>query len=159
MTRLAAVLAVACALGACGPRRVAGMDATTGADTLRGVVREVGSEPGTMFVLTTATGEIYLLGERPILRRMVGLEVMVAGRPAPDGFHVGRAVVRAAGGLAAVDGVLGRDQRGFFLVPADGGARIPLPHLPEQLRGRLGTRIWLSGPLDRVPDSFGEIDP
>ncbi|HET7461625.1 MAG TPA: hypothetical protein VFJ82_10260 [Longimicrobium sp.] len=130
------------------------------ADTLRGTVRETGSEPATLFVLQTPFGAtVRLEGERPLLRRVAGLEVMlrgVGGAAAGSPFGVREVNVRASNGVPAVDGVLDRRNGGYVLVTRDGRA-LPVAHLPDALRGMIGGRIWLAGPLDQPPVSFGVL--
>lgn len=128
-------------------------------DTLRGTVQVVGSEPGTSVVLTDRLGQpVTLLGEGPVLRSLAGLDVAVEGRrESPGDFRVESVAVRAANGVPAVDGRLARDGAGWVLVAAD-GRRLPVAALPHDLRGRAGARVWLAGPLDRVPDAFGVIE-
>jgi hypothetical protein len=130
------------------------------ADSLRGTVRVVGSEPATQVVLEPAGGgaSVTLQGQRAVLLRLSGLEVAVEGEPeAPSRFRVARVTVRAANGIAAVDGVLAREGGGYVLRTPD-GRRVAVPHLPEALAGRVGARVFLAGPLDRHPDSFGVIE-
>lgn len=127
------------------------------ADTLRGTLRMTGSEPGIAFVLEDATGRATVLeGDRALLERLSGLEVAVRGIRGPGAFRVHRLTVRAADGVAAVDGILAREGERDLLVLAD-GRRLDVPHLPQALRGRTGARVWLAGPLERAPDSFGII--
>ena len=150
-----ALAALACARGA----PAAGSAAAPAADTLRGTVEVVGSEPATSVALLLDGGAraVTLEGERPLLDRLAGLEVAVWGSPARAGvFRVERVAVRAAGGVAAVDGVLVREAGGGWALETE-GRRLPLPHLPEALRGMAGARVWLAGPLDRPPDSFGVV--
>lgn len=157
-------LAAACALAALACTRGAPAPAgasPAAADTLRGTVRVVGSEPGTLVVLRTAAGaSVTLLGERRLLERVAGLEVRVDGTRRADGrFQVERVAVRAAEGVPAVDGVLVREGERWLLETAD-GRRLPVARLPAALRGQAGARIWLAGPLDRAPAAFGVIaDP
>lgn len=163
-----ALALLACARGAPPPPPPA--DSTTvdaspapspssaGADSLRGPVDVVGSEPGTWTVVRTPAGDVALEGvDRRLLERLAGLEVTVWGRRQGMRFAVERFAVRAADGVAAVDGTLAREGDGWVLVTSDGGRRLPVPHLPQALRGREGARVWLSGPLDRAPDSSGII--
>lgn len=151
--------ALACARGA---PAAAGADAPAAADSLRGTVAVVGSYPGTSVALLMDGGRraVTLEGERPLLDRLAGLEVAVWGSLVRPGvFRVERVAVRASGGVAAVDGIVAREGAGWVLVTAD-GRRLAIPRLPEALRGMAGARIWLAGPLDRAPDSFGVIrDP
>jgi hypothetical protein len=150
-----ALAALACARGA---PAAGSAPAAPAADTLRGTIEVVGSEPATSVALLMDGGAraVTLQGERPLLDRLAGLEVAVWGALVRAGvFRVDRVAVRASGGVAAVDGVLAREGAGWVLV-AD-GQRLPVPHLPEALRGMAGARIWLAGPLDRPANSSGVI--
>ncbi|HET6763323.1 MAG TPA: hypothetical protein VFH27_06615, partial [Longimicrobiaceae bacterium] len=91
---------------------------------------------------------------------LTALEVAVWGVPHAAGstFDVQRVEVRASGGVPALDGVLERRGGADVLVTHDGRAHA-IPHLPDGLRGMVGARVWLAGPLDRPPDSFGIIAP
>lgn len=133
-------------------------DAPTAGDTLRGRVEVVGSEPGTSVALLDGRGgAVTLEGERAVLTRLAGLEVMVRGRPgAPRTFRVERVSVRRADGVPAVDGVLARGD-GHDVLVMDDGRRVRLAVTPVALRGIYGARVWLAGPLDRAPDTFGVI--
>lgn len=170
VARLIPVLLLAAGSTGCLPNDRAGEPgaspgATAGelaADTVRGVVQLVGSEPGTWVVLESDVGVFTLHGDRDDLERVLGLEVTVWGEP-EDGVHfqafrVDRFAVRAADGIPATDGVLGIDDAGYYLVTGD-GERVPVPHLPADLRGREGDRVWLTGPLHRHPASYGVIRP
>ena len=133
--------------------------ANASADTLRGTVEVVGSEPGTQTVLADGRGGVVTLeGERRVLLALQALEVAVEGRMAEDPrrFLVERVAVRSAHGVPAVDGVIAREGGRLVLVTGD-GRRLPVPHLPAQLAGKVGARVWLAGPLDRHPDTFGII--
>jgi hypothetical protein len=128
------------------------------ADTLRGTVRITGSEPAVTYVVEDAAGrQTALEGDRAVLERLNGLEVAFRGEPrAGAPFRVTRTEVRAANGIAAVDGVLARDAGRDVLVLRDGSRRV-VARLPEALRGAVGSRVWLAGPLDGDIDSFGII--
>ena len=154
-----ALAVLACAPGAAPPSSDTGAPgATASADTLRGTVEVVGSEPGTSVVLADGRGKyVTLEGERPVLLALQALEVMVEGRmEEPGRFRVERVAVRSANGVPAVDGVIAREGGRLVLATGD-GRRIPVPHLPAQLAGKVGARVWLAGPLDRHPDTFGII--
>lgn len=151
-----ALAALACARGA---PAAGSAPAAPAADSLRGTLEVVGSEPATSVALLLDGGAraVTLEGERPLLDRLAGLEVAVWGALVRAGvFRVDRVAVRASGGVAAVDGVLAREGAGWVLVTEE-GRHLPVPHLPQALRGMAGARIWLAGPLDRPPNSSGVI--
>lgn len=164
-------LAFACALAvaACAQGNAVPGDAAAGPaspDSLRGVVAVVGSEPGTTVALSMDEGRraVALLGERATLERVRGLEVVVRGErqaggglPGGDAFRVESFAVRASGGVPAWDGILVREGERYLLATGD-GRRLPLEHVPAELRGRVGARVWISGVPGRFPDAFGIID-
>lgn len=158
---LLALALAACARGSAAGDAAPGTDAAAPADTLRGTVRITGPEPGVTFVVVDAAGRgTALAGDRALLERLAGLEVMVEGDATPGvPFRVVAVRVRAVEGVAAVDGVLARDGDRDVLVMHDGTRRV-VARLPQALRGRTGARVWLAGPLDGDIDSFGVIaDP
>lgn len=139
-------------------------------DTARGVIRRVGNDPVSVLVLTAGSGAnanvVALAGPSlPMLERAAGLEVSIAGvltaernmmaspRGAPV-FEVRHFFVRAADGQPAVDGVLNSQNGEYFVISAN-GVRHNTPNLPAALRGQIGARIFLVGPLDRAPAAFG----
>jgi hypothetical protein len=167
VTRAAALPVLLAAL-ACGPMvpREAGDAAPAAppapqpasADTARGIVDEVGSEPGTSFVLRSRRGSVvHVEGDREMLRSVAGVEVVVRGPRTPAGvIQVRSLAVRASDGITAVDGTLLREGSGWVLVTED-ARRLSVPHLPEPLRTRAGARVWLAGPLDRPAAAFGIV--
>lgn len=155
----ACVLALAaCAQGA--PRADRGGGERPAADTLRGVVEVVGAMPATSIALLMDGGAraVTLEGEGGGLRQVQGLEVTVWGEEARPGvFRVDRFAVRAMDGIPAVDGVLARVGDAYVLVTEE-GVRVPIARLPEALRGRVGSRVWVAGPPHREVDSYGIIE-
>ena len=140
-------------------------------DTVRGVLTAVGSEPLTALVITTTNDRVVLAGttadDVQMLRNVVGLELMVRGtrtgsrsaaaapQPVPV-FRVSTFVVRSAEGYAAVDGVVSNADNAFSLLLAD-GRRVSTPRLPASLRQKIGMRVFVAGPLDAPPISYGII--
>jgi hypothetical protein len=154
-----ALAAAACAQA--GPPPPAWGTAAVATDTLRGTVEVVGSEPGTSVALLMDGGAraVTLVGERPLLDRLAGLEVAVWGAPLRPGvFRVERVAVRASGGVPALDGVLAREGGVWMLVAGD-GRRTPVPHLPPELQAMPGAHVWLTGPTSAPPQSYGIIAP
>ncbi|MBA3672794.1 MAG: hypothetical protein H0W68_12345 [Gemmatimonadaceae bacterium] len=171
------VLALA-VTAACQPRAVqevavvpAGQPArVAGPDTARGVVLRVGSDPGSRLVLRPAGGgaDVALAGDA--LGRLLAaerLEVMVRGRTlstqtgaapmsASVTFDADEFIVRAVDGTAVEDGVLTARGSDVMLRRSD-GTMVAVPHLPSSLRGAVGARVWLAGPLDRAPAAYGTL--
>jgi hypothetical protein len=149
----ALLLAGAVAAMACGRPAGTGPPAGgAGPDSLRGTVSVVGSEPATSVAIQTGDGRAFtLLGERPALDRLAGLEVAVwgvAAGPVPslprEGFRVERFAVRASDGVPAVDGVVQPDGT---LLTAE-GHRQALTGLSAYAPG---TRLWV------VADAAGRV--
>lgn len=159
---LLAPAALALAVCAREPRPSAAGSAGPAAvdDTLRGRVEVVGSDPGTWVVLQLDGGRraVTLLGERALLLRLAGLEVVVWGEPdaRPNTLALHRVEVRADNGVPAFDGVLEQRGGGWVLVTHDGRAH-PIAHLPDDLRGMAGARVWLAGAPGQSLQSFGII--
>jgi hypothetical protein len=165
-----AALALACALvpAACVPGNGAPGDAVRASappDTLRGVVEVVGSEPGATVALIFDEGRraVTLEGERPLLDRLQGLEIVVRGERetgvammGSGTFRVDSFAVRASGEMPATDGVLVREGERYLLSTWD-GRRLALEHVPADLRAREGAWVWIAGVPGRFPDSFGVI--
>jgi hypothetical protein len=151
---LLALALAACARGSAAP---AGGGAAV-ADTVRGTLRITGSEPGVILVVVDAAGRhTPLEGDRALLEQLAGVEIAVEGEAVAGApFRVARVAVRAVEGVPAVDGVLAREGGRDVLVLHDGTRRV-VARLPEPLRGRTGTRVWLAGPLDGHIDSFGVL--
>lgn len=171
---LAMTLALAGAVGACARGRGASaevvasaaadtLDAPIREDSVRGIVRLVGSSPGNLTLRPASGGVLDLMGEDlALLRAADGLEVALFGQFGPAsgvttsaaGFVITWFAVRAVDGNAAIDGVLERAGDGFALRLSD-GALISLPMVPEPLRTAAGMRVFWVGPLDSAPRAYG----
>lgn len=139
-------------------------------DSVRGVVSEQGAEPLTVLLLTPADGgaPVALTGKDvAMLRRVVGLGIVARGTArdvpvaasAPRGvatFDVESFAVRAVDGVSATDGILRAAGEGYALQLSD-GRRLAIAMLPLALRGKLGSRVFIAGPLDRSPVAYGII--
>lgn len=133
----------------------------TGTDTLRGQLSLTATASDTG-VTMRAGDTVYTLRttEQEPLRRVSGLEVVVRGRHAgPRVFDVANFAVRASNGVPAVDGILDVENGIFFLRLAD-GSRANIAITPVPLRGEIGSRVYLVGPLTGAVTGFGVIkDP
>lgn len=130
-------------------------------------MREVGPQPATVVLRVTTGTDVAVIGPvRELLRRAVGLDVVVQGQctgttPTGTGFAIPgfdgtTFIVRAANGIAAYDGVVTRAGNRFALRLQD-GRTVAAPFLPTPLHTKLGARVFLAGPLDRAPESYGII--
>jgi hypothetical protein len=131
------------------------------ADTARGIIERVGADPLTSLVLrSTARGAIALIADDSVaLGAARGLEVVITAAPPPRGgntWRVHRFEVRAADGIAAMDGQLEREQSRWRLRRAD-GTLVPLPVVPASVAALVGARIYWVGPTDRAPVAYGVL--
>jgi hypothetical protein len=129
----------------------------TAADTVRGIVAEVGSLPVTSVVVRPAGGRsVTILG--PLAReigRAAGAEVWVSGGRTAEGLAAEQYAVRSVDGEPAVDGALAREGDRLVLVTPAG--RRPIARPPAALQGMIGARVWLVGALDGSITSYGVL--
>lgn len=91
------------------------------------------------------------------LSRMGGVEVSMLGLRTDDAFHVRSFTAVKVAGAPVLDGIVRSEGNRFALETAD--RRIPIGNPPPQLKTLVGARIWIGGPLDTGPNSFGIIAP
>ena len=130
-------------------------------DTARGVVRVVGSLPVNVSVVLAPEGSserIRLTGQgATVLRGLGGVEVVVRGARGPSGeIDVRSFTVRSVNGEPAVDGVIVADGSALAIATESGRRRIGNP--PDALRGLVGARVWITGPLDTGAITYGVIE-
>ena len=151
------------------PLKSGGQAAAARQDTASGVVKLLGSAPTAQLTLLPVGGggNIALTGpSRAALERTNGAHIWVSGtlssgpgRPlAARSMKVERFVVRAVDGVSATDGVLSADGDALILTASD-GKRHRLVTPPSGLRSHVGARVWIAGPIDREPTTFGVIVP
>lgn len=130
------------------------------ADTLRGTIAVVGTDPTAVVSLRTTISDplLFLAGDEiPALRRLHGIDTWIAGRRTGENtFHVLAFEVRAVDGLPAVDGILTAEPAGLSLLTAD-GQKLLVQQPPPALRELAGARIWVAGPLHLPPAAWGLI--
>ncbi len=163
------LLAVMASVGCRAPGTGAAPGIAVASDTLRGVVRLVGSEPmATLAVFPAAGDPVVPQGaDAELLRSLTGIEVVVRGRvtfdcaadAGPRGariFELASFRVRAVGGVRAVDGILTRVDSGWRLVTLE-GEQIAIAFLAPMMRLQEGARVYFVGPFDRAPSTYGII--
>lgn len=162
---LPGALLLMCGLGAltgcCHRRSAAGAALPAAPDSLTGVVAIVGTTLEQRIVLRPRESTVALAAPSAVdsaaLSRIGGAEITVHGRSEAGTFRVaGFTVVRVAG-TPVVDGVITRD--GDHLVLATATRRIRLGNPPAAFQGMIGARVWVGGPLDTGPNSYGVIRP
>lgn len=153
--------------GAAAPAASAGAGGASAADSVRGVVERVGSDPTSRLVVRGADGVACALQmtEPPSFE---GLDVALWGARDHTSatmlpgvactVMVTRYAVRAVDGVAAMDGVL-RAQGDAYVLETANGKRRPLRDVPAALRAQVGARVYWAGPLDRAPEAYGVLAP
>lgn len=93
------------------------------------------------------------------LARLAGVETVVRGKRSPDesSMHVVTFTALRVDGAPVVDGVLTRDGNRLFLGTASGLRLIGNP--PSTFSGLVSARMWVGGPLDTGPNTYGVIVP
>ncbi len=156
---LAAFFAVAC-----HPKQVSGpatrVKLTSTPDSAVGVVSVVGTAFDKAVALRVGETVIQLgLTDADIgsMGRMGGVQVVVRGIRSGANFSVVSFTARSVEGQPVIDGTIRVEGHDVLLDTSNG--RIPLGNPPAALRSLAGTRIWLSGPPETGPNSYGIITP
>jgi hypothetical protein len=155
------VLAAVVAACACH-RRSSGADASSppAADSLQGVVSVTGSAFDQHVVLRSEGRSTTLsatAADSAALSRLGGLEIVVRGHAEGTVFRAVSFTVKRLNGSAVLDGVLRADGPRIVMDTANG--RVVLGNPPAALRAMIGARVWIAGPPDTGPNSYGVIVP
>lgn len=129
-------------------------------DSLLGVVSIIGTSFEQQLVLRSGNTTTYLsavTADSAALSRLGGVEILVVGKWASKMFRVERFSAVSVNGSPVADGVLQNEGGRLVLETAHG--RIPLGNPPTALRGMVAARIWIAGPFDTGPNSYGLIAP
>ena len=129
-------------------------------DSLTGAVSITGTAFEQQLVLRSGDRATPLsagASDSAALSRMGGVEVLVIGKRTPNVFQVERFAALNVAGSPVVDGFIRNDGGRLVLETTNG--RIPLGNPPATLRGMIGARVWIAGPLDTGPNSYGVIVP
>ena len=160
---LRSVIAVGVGVGlntsmSCTPARNSA--AENAPDSVTGTVSVTGTSFEQRLVLRTGDSAVRLSVAAPdsaALTRLSGVEVMVTGRRDGNLLEVERFVAVRVAGAQVVDGVLRNDGGRLSLETHQGTVQLGNP--PDALRGMIGARVWVGGPLDRGPNVYGVITP
>ena len=129
-------------------------------DTVAGIVSVTGTAFEQRLVLrsgNSATPLSAATSDSAALSRLGGVEVLVIGRRSPNLFRVERFSAVNVAGSPVVDGFVRKEGDRLVLETTHGS--IPLGNPPTALRGMIGARVWIGGPLDTGPNSYGVIVP
>ena len=136
------------------------------ADSVRGIVARVGSDPGSVLTVRASDGYTCALQMTPPVA-VEGLEVAFWGAKSSASVAmpgvsctliVDRFAVRAVDGTAAVDGTLLQTGTTYAIVLAS-GRRLTLSHVPKALLALSGARIYWAGAVDQAPAAYGVLEP
>lgn len=111
-------------------------------------------------MLRTGDGDLALTAtasDSAALSRVGGTSVLMRGRARESTFYVVSFTVTSVDGAPVADGVLAND--GGHLVLQSANGQITLGNPPAALDSLVGARVWISGPLDTGPNSYGVIAP
>jgi len=89
--------------------------------------------------------------------RLSGVTVEARGAVSDRGMQVTSFTALNVAGAPVVDGVVRVDGTAVSLETAKGSVRLGNP--PDVLRRMAGARIWVSGPIETGPNSYGVIVP
>ncbi len=146
-------------MDACRPAGVSPSEANTAKDSLRGIVSIVGTSFDKKTVLQLPKQSIELVSDSLVgraLTNVAGMRVLVVGSMAgPRTINVVSFVALRAGADSVVDGTLIRSGGGLALQNAQGIHVLANP--PVAFAKMVGSRIWVGGPLNKGPNTYGVI--
>jgi hypothetical protein len=91
------------------------------------------------------------------LVRLGGVEIAARGTIDGSTLRVASFTALSASGASVVDGIVRVDGRTIALETSTG--RVTLGNPPSALLQMNGARVWVSGPIDKGPNSYGIIVP
>jgi hypothetical protein len=130
------------------------------ADSLTGIVSITGTSFERQIMLRSGTTATLLSAAAPdsaALSRLGGVEVLVVGRKSGSHFRVEHFTALSVAGSPVIDGIV--RNYGDRLVVETARGPLPLGNPPRGLRVLNGARVWIGGPLNTGPNSYGVIVP
>ena len=130
-------------------------------DSVAGIVSITGTAFEQHIVLRSGQVVIPLsaaTSDSAALSRMGGVQVDVVGTWGPNlSFRVESFTAEYVAGSPVVDGFVRKEGDRLALETTHG--TIPLGNPPTALRSMIGARVWIGGPLDKGPNTYGVIVP
>jgi hypothetical protein len=130
------------------------------ADSVTGIVSITGTSFEQKIVLRSGTTATVLSAAAPdsaALSRLGGVEVLVVGRKDGNRFRVEHLTALSVAGSPVVDGIV--RIYGDRVVVETARGPLPLGNPPSGLRALVGARVWIGGPLNTGPNTYGVIVP
>jgi hypothetical protein len=150
-----ATLVVAC------HRNHAAQEATASGSVLHGVVSITGTSFEQQIVLQAPNRNTRLLptsaADSAALVRLGGVEIAARGALDGSALRVSSFTALSVDRKPVVDGIVRVDGNAVALETSNG--RVTLGNPPNALRQMNGARVWVSGPVDKGPNSYGVIVP
>ncbi len=151
-------LSVTAGMGCHGSARTP--PSATASDSLTGIVSVTGTAFEQRLTVRSGDATTYLsaaTADSLALTRLGGVEVVIVGKRAPKMFRVQSFTALRVNGSPVVDGIVKTE--GDKLVLETKYGRFVLGNPPQALRRMVSARIWIAGPLDKGPNSYGLIAP
>lgn len=129
-------------------------------DSVTGIVSITGTGFEQQIVLHAGSTVVPLsasAADSAALSRLGGVQINVVGTRAGSALRVDHFTATRVAGAAVVDGVL--RTAGDRLVIETATGQMPLGNPPAPLRRMIGARVWIGGPLDTGPNTYGVIVP
>lgn len=159
--RIRLALAAFMTVGAACHRNQPAQESTASGSVLHGVVSVTGTSFEQQIVLEAPNRNTRLVpanaGDSAALVRLGGVEIAARGTIDGNVLRVLGFTALSANGTPVVDGIVRVAGRIVSLETATG--RVTLGNPPSALLQMSGARIWVSGPIDRGPNSYGVIIP
>jgi hypothetical protein len=143
-----------------GPSNALSIRPAAGTDTVRGIIRVVGSAPDEQVIVRPNGGgaAVTLLGNQlEALGQLSGVDVWISGKRDGRRMTVDRFLVRSVDGVPAIDGTLIARDGGYAIVTTADHAEHPIINPPTALRSHVGARVWITGSLETGAVTFGVI--
>jgi hypothetical protein len=129
-------------------------------DSLSGIISITGTAFEQQLYLRSGTSATLLsaaVSDSAALSRLGGVEVRVVGQKTRNHFRVDRFTALSVAGSPVVDGVVRTSGSRLVLETPRGTMLLGNPS--AGLRALNGARVWVGGPLDTGPNTYGVIVP
>ena len=148
-------------LGAACHRNNAAQEPAASGSVIHGIVSVTGTSFEQQIVLEAPNRHTRLIpangADSAALVRLGGVEIAARGTIERNALRVASFTALSASGAPVVDGIVRIDGRSVALETSTG--RVTLGNPPSALLQMNGARVWVSGPIDKGPNSYGIIVP